>query len=399
MRAGRGGCGETGVARLTTDGGKEDAASRVDVTARAGALDVRLAGSCTLAEAESLGVRLGEIQPERSGVARIDLSAVTALDTAGAWVLFRFVHRLESICARVELVGSTPAQEALLHRMRPVLEERQSLSRPAVWPIRAMVERVGRAVISFVERAYSLISFFGVVAMVLVRTLMRPGRIRFISLLSHVERIGLDAMPIVGLLSFLIGVVLAYQGAEQLRAYGAEIFTVNLLGVSVLRELGVLLTAIMVAGRSGSAFTAEIGTMKVNEEVDALTTLGLDPVEVLVLPRLVAMMIALPLLVFFSDMMALIGGAIMSMLVLDISLAQFIVQFQEAITIRMFWVGIVKAPFFAFLIAMVGCYEGLRVTGSAESVGRLTTKSVVEAIFLVIVADAAFSIFFSYIKV
>jgi phospholipid/cholesterol/gamma-HCH transport system permease protein len=371
----------------------------VDSAVREGVLDIRLAGRFTLDQAETLGAQLASIHAERSNVARVDLSAVTALDSAGAWLLFRFMHRLEAISGRIDLVGHTPAQAALLQRMRPVIEERKSLARPAVWPIRAMVERVGRAAFSFFERAESLISFFGLVATVLARTLIRPHRVRIISVLSHVERIGLDAMPIVGLLSFLIGVVLAYQGADQLRNYGAEIFTVNLLGVSVLRELGVLLTAIMVAGRSGSAFTAEIGTMKVNEEVDALTTLGLDPVEVLVLPRMLAMMIALPLLVFFANMMALLGGAIMSMLVLEISLDQFIVQFKEAITIRMFWVGIVKAPFFAFLIAMVGCYEGLRVEGSAESVGRLTTKAVVESIFLVIVVDAAFSIFFSYMKI
>lgn len=397
MRPGRGGRGEAGTAHLTTGGGTET--GRVDVAIQDGMLEVRLAGRCTLDQVESIAARLGDINPDRSTIARIDLSGVTALDTAGAWILFRFIRRLESLCARVDLAGQTPAQVALLQRMPLVLEERRPLARPAVWPIREMVERVGHAVISFFERAQSLISFFGLVATVLARVVARPGRVRFISVLSHVERIGLDAMPIVGLLSFLIGVVLAYQGADQLRAYGAEIFTVNLLGVSVLRELGVLLTAIMVAGRSGSAFTAEIGTMKVNEEVDALTTLGLDPVEVLVLPRLIAMMIALPLLVFFADMMALFGGAVMAMLVLDISLAQFIVQFREAVTLRMFWVGIVKAPFFAFLIAMVGCYEGLRVEGSAESVGRLTTKSVVESIFLVIVVDAAFSIFFSYMKI
>ncbi len=397
MHPGRGRSGETGIARLTTNGGTET--SRVDVAVRDDMLDVRLAGRCTIDQAESLAARLGGVHPARSSVARIDLSAVTALDTAGAWVLFRFIHRLEGICARVDLAGEAPAQAALLQRMRPVLNERKPLARPAIWPIRAMVERVGRAVFTFLDSARSLISFFGLVTTVVVRTLTRPDRVRFISLLSHVERIGLDAMPIVGLLSFLIGVVLAFQGADQLRAYGAEIFTINLLGVSVLRELGVLLTAIMVAGRSGSAFTAEIGTMKVNEEVDALMTLGLDPVEVLVLPRLAAMMIALPLLVFFADMMALLGGAAMSILVLEISLEQFIVQFREAITDRMFWVGIAKAPVFAILIAMVGCYEGLRVEGSAESVGRLTTKAVVESIFLVIVADAAFSVFFSYIGV
>jgi phospholipid/cholesterol/gamma-HCH transport system permease protein len=397
VRAGRGRGDKTRKARLTTDGGIDQ--SRVDATVQDGALVVHLAGRCTLDQAETLSARFATIEAAGAKAARVDLGGVTALDTAGAWVLFRLLRRLETAGVQVALTGHTPAQAALLERMRPVLDERKALARPAVWPVRAMVERVGHAVFSFAERAQALISFFGVVAVVLVRTLARPGRVRFISLLSHVERIGLDAMPIVGLLSFLIGVVLAYQGAEQLRAYGAEIFTVNLLGVSVLRELGVLLTAIMVAGRSGSAFTAEIGTMKVNEEVDALKTLGLDPVEVLVVPRLLAMMIALPLLVFFADMMALFGGAVMSLVVLDISLEQFIAQFREAITTRMFWVGIVKAPFFAFLIAMVGCYEGLRVEGSAESVGRLTTKAVVESIFLVIVADAAFSIFFSYIRV
>jgi phospholipid/cholesterol/gamma-HCH transport system permease protein len=313
--------------------------------------------------------------------------------------VFRFLRRVEGDGGQAELTGQTEAQAALLNRMTPVVEERKPLARPLSAPITIMVERVGHATIDFFERAYALVSFFGVVGIALVRTLVRPRQLRFIALLSHVERIGLDAMPIVGLLSFLIGVVLAYQGADQLRAYGAEIFTINLLGVSVLRELGVLLTAIMVAGRSGSAFTAEIGTMQVNEEVDALRTLGLDPVEVLVLPRLLAMMVALPLLGFFADMMSLLGGALMALFVLDISVSQFLNQFQEAIIPRMFWVGIVKAPFFAFLIAMVGCYEGLQVTGSAESVGRLTTKAVVESIFLVIVADAAFSIFFSYIGV
>jgi phospholipid/cholesterol/gamma-HCH transport system permease protein len=362
-------------------------------------LIVRVGGRMTLGDLKAMSAKLVGVDPAGATRATVDLAGLRALDTAGAWILFRFLRRLESAGVYVELTGNTEAQSALLQRMVPVVDERRPLRRPMLSPVVAMVERVGRAVFEFFERAQALISFFGVVAVALLRTAVRPTNLRFISVLSHVERIGLDAMPIVGLLSFLIGVVLAYQGADQLRAYGAEIFTINLLGVSILRELGVLLTAIMVAGRSGSAFTAEIGTMKVNEEVDALQTLGLDPVEVLVLPRLLAMMIALPLLAFFANMMALFGGAIMALLVLDISISQFLTQFSEAISARMFWVGIVKAPFFAFLIAMVGCYEGLQVSGSAESVGRLTTKAVVESIFLVIVADAAFSIFFSFIGV
>jgi phospholipid/cholesterol/gamma-HCH transport system permease protein len=202
---------------------------------------------------------------------------------------------------------------------------------------------------------------------------------------------------VVGLISFLIGIVTAFQSADQLRAFGAEIFTVNIVGQGVLREMGVLLTAIILAGRSGSAFTAQIGTMTVREEVDAMRTIGLDPMDVLVLPRLLALIIALPLLTFFADLMGLLGGALMATAALDITLVQFVRQLYSAVTLSTFAVGMIKAPVFGFVIAMVGCYEGLRVTGSAESVGRLTTRSVVESIFLVIVLDAMFSIFFSII--
>ncbi|HYB56378.1 MAG TPA: ABC transporter permease, partial [Alphaproteobacteria bacterium] len=215
---------------------------------------------------------------------------------------------------------------------------------------------------------------------------------------SHMERTGLDAMPIVGLLSFLIGVVIAYQGADQLRKFGAEVFVVNLLGISILREMGILLTAIIVAGRSGSAFTAEIGTMRVNEEVDAMITLGLDPIEVLVLPRTLALVLTLPLLTFYADIMGLAGGCLMAISTLDLTIAQFLKQLQTSVAIEHFWVGMYKSPVFAFVIAMIGCYEGLNVERSAESVGRQTTKSVVEAIFLVIVLDAVFSIFFTKIE-
>jgi phospholipid/cholesterol/gamma-HCH transport system permease protein len=232
-----------------------------------------------------------------------------------------------------------------------------------------------------------------------VRTILRPRRLRLTSLTHHLEQTCLNALPIVGLIAFLIGVVMAYQGADQLKRFGAEIFTVDLVGVSILREIGILLTAIVVAGRSGSAFTAEIGAMSVNQEIDALRTLGLDPNEVLVMPRMLALMIALPLLAFFADILGLAGGGLMAWVVLDISPGQFLAQLEGAIGPATFWVGIVKAPVFAFLIAMVGCYEGLLVSGSADSVGFHTTKSVVTGIFLVIVFDALFSILFSYLGV
>jgi len=201
------------------------------------------------------------------------------------------------------------------------------------------------------------------------------------------------------LLSFLIGVVVAFQGADQLRRFGAEIFTVNLLGVSMLREMAVLMTAIIIAGRSGSAFTAQIGTMQVNEEIDAMRTIGLNPLDVLVLPRVMALVIAVPLLTVFADMMGVLGGAVMSLAVLDISVVQFSERFKTVIPLSAFWIGLIKAPVFGLLIALVGCREGLQVGGSAESVGLHTTRSVVISIFLVIIVDAAFSIFFSILGV
>ncbi|HLB81145.1 MAG TPA: ABC transporter permease, partial [Dongiaceae bacterium] len=257
------------------------------------------------------------------------------------------------------------------------------------------VARLGEQVVGALRQGRDLLGFFGAVVVTGLRVLRHPGRIRFVPFVSHLEQAGLNALPIVGLLAFLIGVVVAYQGVDQLRRFGAQIFTVNLLGISVLREMGILITAILVAGRSGSAYTAQIGTMQVNEEVDAMRTLGLDPIEVLVLPRILALIVALPLLTFFADIMAIFGGGVMSVMLIDLTVPRFLRQLQEAVGLWTFWVGIIKAPVFAFLIGMVGCFEGLRVRGSAESVGRLTTQSVVESIFLVIVFDALFSILFS----
>jgi phospholipid/cholesterol/gamma-HCH transport system permease protein len=270
---------------------------------------------------------------------------------------------------------------------------------PRINPLRRLVAPLGEAVLLVGYVARRLLSFYGQTIVTLGRIALQPRRLRLTSLVHHLEQTCLNALPIVGMIAFLIGVVLAYQGADQLRRFGAEIFTVNLLGVSVLREIGILLTAIVVAGRSGSAFTAEIGMMKVREEVDALRVIGADPIEVLVIPRLLALMIALPLLAFVADILGLFGGALMSIFALGIPAGQFLTQLDGAITPSMFWIGMVKAPVFAFLIALVGCYQGLSVGGSAESVGRLTTQSVVRSIFLVIVADALFSVVFSTIGI
>ncbi|MBU0725384.1 MAG: MlaE family lipid ABC transporter permease subunit [Alphaproteobacteria bacterium] len=351
-------------------------------------------GAWILAQASDLDIQLARLDPATTPGLRIDGGRLTQLDTAGAWLLVRLARRLEVQHGKVEFVNFDPSHATLLERVAEVEPEVEPLNAARPNGLTTFLARIGAATIGVGTQARDLVGFLGLAMITLGRSLKQPHRFRLTALVSQIEKTGLDAMPIVGLLTFLIGVVLAYQGAETLRGFGAEIYTVNLLGVSILRELGILITAIIVAGRSGSAFTAQIGTMKVNQEVDAMQTMGLDPVEVLVLPRMLALIVTLPLLTFFANIMGLLGGGVICMVLLDISPDQYMRQLANTTDISHFWVGMIKAPFFAVIIALVGCFEGLRVSGSAESVGRLTTQSVVEAIFLVIIADAAFSILF-----
>ena len=327
-----------------------------------------------------------------------DLGQVERLDTAGAWLLYRTVKACRAEGGQADFTGLTPAYQTMLEQVA-ANDQPAEIEPPRPPTLLAILDRVGRGTIEVAEESKQQIAFLGLLLVTLGRTLRHPSRLRLVPLVYHMEKVGFNALPIVGLISFLIGVVLAYQGATQLQRFGAEIFVVNLIAVSVLREIAILLTAIVVAGRSGSAFTAEIGSMVVNEEVDAMRTLGLDPMEVLVLPRVLALVITLPLLAFFADMMGLFGGMLMCWSALDISPGLFLERLQGAVSPWSFWVGMIKAPFFAFLIAMVGCLEGLRVTRSAESVGQQTTRSVVTGIFLVIVVDAMFSIFFAAVGV
>ncbi len=359
---------------------------------------VAAGGAWSVAAMAEFDSRLADLEIGDARTVRFDMAAVESLDTAAAWVLHHTIKQLREDGLVVEIAGASPAHAGLLERIA-ASDAEQELERPEPGSVTAMVERVGRGADDVWQEAADLLAFLGQITVTLLRGLRRPGRIRFTSLVSHLETVGLNAMPIVGLLSFLIGVVVAYQGADQLRRFGAEIFTVNLLGVSVLREMGILLTAIIIAGRSGSAFTAQIGTMRVNQEIDAMEALGLDPVEILVLPRMLALVIALPLLAVFADIMGLAGGAVIAVLVLDISLVQFLDRLQNSVSLWSFWIGIIKAPVFGFLIALVGCREGLKVSGSAESVGRQTTKAVVVSIFLVILFNALFSILFAVLKI
>ncbi len=357
-----------------------------------------LAGCWTTQAVAGQDAALAGLAPDGARRARIDLAGVEALDTAGAWLVLRTARALSAQGLEVELVGGRPAHRGLIETLRtheapcppPPREEN---------PWVGLVIRVGRGACAVLAEAVSLVNFLGLSVVVLLRVLRRPSRLRWTALVSQMEQAGLDALPIVGLISFLIGVVLAYQGADQLARFGAQIFTVNLVSLGVLREMGIMLTAIIVAGRSGSAYTAQIGTMKVTEEIDAMKTIGLDPMEVLVVPRVLGLVLVMPLLTFYADVMGLLGGAITTNLLLDISFVQFARQLNEAVPLWSFWVGVIKAPIFALIIAMVGCYEGFKVSLSAESIGRRTTAAVVEAIFLVIVLDAMFSVLFAMLGI
>lgn len=354
-------------------------------------------GAWTIEHATRLDHDLGIPAEATSKTALLDLSAIDHLDTSGAWLISRLGKELRAQGFAVETKEGDPDLAVLLKR---VVETEDVL--PMQPPRRNLSDKlaeVGAAGETILLEFCDLVAFLGALVTALGRLALTPWKLRWNAIFSHLEQTGLNALPIVGMINLLVGVVLAFQGSDQLARFGAETLTINMLGISVLREMAVLLTAIVVAGRSGSAFTAQIGTMQVNEEVDALRTIGLDPMDVLVVPRVLALMVALPLLTFFADMMGLLGGGLMCIALLDISFEQYMSLLNQAITIDHFWVGMVKAPFFAGLIALVGCFEGLRVSGSAESVGRLTTRSVVEGIFLVIIVDALFSILFSYLGV
>ncbi len=349
------------------------------------------AGDWTLAHASRLADLVADLRRRLPQGARIDAGGVGRLDTAGAGLLLE-------VAASQPIEGLDARQRALLDtvaaaRPEPVAPRRRESG------LVALLARTGSAVEQVGRDAWQLLGFIGLVLATLATTVLRPRRWRITSLVFHIEQTGLDAVPIVVLLNFLVGAVIAFLGATVLRDFGASIFTVELVGFSFLREFGVLLTAILIAGRSGSAFTAQIGSMKAREEIDAIRTLGLDPVEVLVLPRLLALLVALPALTLLAMLAGIVGGALVCVLALDISPTMFVTRLQELSATRHFWVGMSKAPLFAFLIASIGCLEGFKVSGSAESVGTHTTSSVVQSIFVAILVDALAAIFFMEIDV
>jgi phospholipid/cholesterol/gamma-HCH transport system permease protein len=354
-------------------------------------------GAWTIAESARLDKELTALKLD--GPVTIDASKISRLDSAGAWLLLRTRRALEA-------AGAKAGDLHLPELYRPLLEtlDQPRKSEPYKSRIppgfRGRLYKIGRAAMHFYLQTISILGYLGRVTVETIEAFAKPRHnLRVAAIFHQIEETGINALPIVGLLSFLIGVVIAYQGITQLRQFGAEYLTIDGLGIITLREMGVLMTSIIIAGRSGSAFTAQIGTMRVNQEIDAMQAMGLNTVDTLVLPRIIGLVIALPLLTLYADIMGLMGGAMMCYFDLGTSLPAFLRELQQALHVQTLMVGLIKAPVFAFVIALVGCYEGFQVERNAASVGLLTTRSVVESVFLVIVLDAAFSVMFSVLEI
>lgn len=376
------------------------APATVSIRDKGGLATILAGGDWIVAEAPRMDSVLQSLRFPDAREFAVDGSAIQHLDSSGAWLLLRTKLALERNGRRVTQFDVPARYQTLVDaivRGNVTADDDLHLPRPS---FTHFVERIGKATVHVMRQTYDLVGFLGRITVETGEAIVAPRReLPFPALVHQVEETGLTALPIVGLLAFLLGIVLAYQGADQLKRFGAQIYTIDFLGVGFLRELGGLVTAIVVAGRSGSAFTAHIGTMRVNEETDAMQTIGLNIAELLVLPRVLGLMIALPLLTFFADIVGIIGGMVMTYINLGITIPAFMRELEGAISLKTLLVGLVKAPVFAFVIALVGCFEGMRVERNAASVGKLTTRSVVESIFLIIALDAGFSVLFSVLGI
>lgn len=347
---------------------------------------LRLSGSWTLDYAGQIGTALGDAP---AGVATIDASGVERLDSVGVLQLLRFARRNN---LDFDVLTFHESHQALVSAIEDVADDRPRKKRE--YGVSAALERLGRAVHNNWSEALALVGFLGETQIKLLRMFKEPSRFRPTATVHHMEQVGLDAVPLVALLCFLVGAVVAFLGANILRDFGAEIFVVELVNISFLREFAVLLTAIVLAGRTASAFTAQIGAMVSREEVDAIRTLGMDPIDLLVIPRMLALLVMLPMLTFIAMIFGLLGGLTVGAYSLDIPPQQYLTRMHETIELRHFLVGLAKAPVFALLISLIGCLEGLQVEGTAQSVGERTTSSVVQSISMVIILDAFFAIWF-----
>ena len=322
-------------------------------------------------------------------ISRVDLSNVSEIDTVGAWVACQIASE-----HKAEITGASERAQRLLGALDGVgTHQELAVPRLPLWT--RVPHAMGEKMFNAAHGATGVVSFLGALLIAGWSLVRHPRRFRMVALVRQMELVGVSALPIIGLMSFLIGIVIAQQGAVQLAAFGAETLTVNLVGRITLRELGVLMTAIMVAGRSGSAFAAEIGTMKLTEEIDAMRTIGISPMEAMVIPRIMSAVLMMPLLGFYASCMAIIGGAVVGDLMLGIPFWTFLSRIQDVVPTYDVWVGLIKAPVFGLIIGLAGCYHGMQVKGNSEEVGLRTTMSVVSAIFAVIVLDAFFAVFFT----
>ncbi len=351
------------------------------------------AGPWTTEHAETLTMLVAG-QPAQPGRADVDLSGVDRLDTFGAWLIERLLRQWRAAGGEVRLVSVPASYRGLIDEVSHAEPDAFQPPPRRKGPI-AAVEMVGAGAVAFVAGLADLVDTLGMLAVAAGRSMLRPAAGRVTSIVHHLDRVGWQAVGIILLITFLIGCIIAQQGIFNFRRFGAEDFVVNLVGILVLREIGVLLVAVMIAGRSGSSYTAELGSMNMREEIDALRTMGVDPVEVLVLPRVVALVIAMPILTFIGSMSALVGGGIVTWLYGGMSPIIYIDRLRDAVSVDDFAVGMIKAPVMALLIGVVACTEGMNVKGSAESLGLQTTASVVKSIFLVIVLDGLFAMFFA----
>ncbi|MBX7539925.1 ABC transporter permease [Qipengyuania sphaerica] len=337
----------------------------------------------------TIGALDEELRDLPGPIAKVDISGVTEIDTVGAWMACSI-----STDHQAEITGASDRAQRLLGALDGIDSE-QELAAPRLPVWSRVPEAMGEKMFNARTGIVGVVSFLGALLISAGTLLRNPRRFRMVALVHQIELVGVSALPIIGLMSFLIGIVIAQQGAVQLAAFGAETLTVNLVGRITLRELGVLMTAIMVAGRSGSAFAAQLGTMKLTEEVDAMRTIGISPMEALVIPRIMAAVLMMPLLGFYSSCVAIIGGAVVGDLMLGIPFWTFLARIQEVVPTYDVWVGLIKAPVFGLIVGLAGCYHGLQVRGNSEEVGTRTTMSVVSAIFAVIVLDAFFAVFFT----
>ena len=361
-------------------------------------LELRPGGSWIAANVTTLESLSDAVTPQldRSKSVKVDVTGVHELDRLGAWLLEKMSRRATSAGHRADVVGVADNYAGLIEEVRQV-NRHNPAPVPARNPVLVKVNDIGRSAVGATEDLTVFLQMLGSLFVALFGVLRRPRSLRLTSLVYQLYRVGWQAIPIIVLITFLIGAIIAQQGIFHFRKFGADSYVVDMVGILVLRELGVLIVAIMVAGRSGSAYTAELGSMKMREEIDALSTMGLDPVEVLILPRVLALICALPILAFIGSMAALYGGGLVAWFYGGMGPAIFIARLHDAVSVTHFEVGLIKAPFMALVIGIVACSEGLRVKGSAESLGKQTTTSVVKSIFLVIVLDGLFAVFFASI--